>query len=114
MRTTILSLVAFALTNFGAYAQQTNKTESYVSTYKTNQGEIFTFPNPAQNDIVIATQLEGDNIIVLYDSQGKLVKHEFFSKRKILDISGLKPAVYYYTIKNEDGIVSKGSFTKHD
>jgi len=68
--------------------------------------EVLLYPNPAQNNITIATKLINNSQIKIYDVTGKLVASEQFNKASItLSVSNFNNGLYFYNINDVNGNV---------
>ena len=63
--------------------------------------EVVLYPNPALNNITIATKLINNSRIKIYDVTGKLVASEQFNKASItLSVSDFNNGLYFYNIND--------------
>jgi len=64
---------------------------------KPNESNINIYPNPAKNIITIETrELNNDRFIMIYSLSGqKIITQQIHDKKTTIDISALKPGVYF-------------------
>jgi hypothetical protein len=68
--------------------------------------KTYIYPNPANNQITIETELKNNNRLQLIDITGRTVVKEYFTQRKItLPIKDLKKGIYFYQILDDEGQV---------
>jgi len=77
-------------------------------------GQISVMPNPATGRITISGFAQTIAHLSLYNSEGQLVLKKSFnhSEEKTVDLSFLRPGIYYLTIVNNDNKVRSGKIIK--
>jgi polyhydroxybutyrate depolymerase len=74
-----------------------------------NKNKVDTFPNPCNGSLTIQLEKAEQINIQLYDLLGALVFEEKRSETKnSIDVKYLTYGVYFYSVKNKDGIVKNG------
>lgn len=65
------------------------------------------YPNPANNIVnVKVANSNGQNSITIYDIAGKIVAESFINNgTNPIDVSALNAGVYFYTLRNTEGII---------
>lgn len=79
----------------------------YSGLLKDNYDEYSIFPNPAKDYIIISPDNAENLFISLYDNMGILLKETSAGKECRLDISDLKPGIYYLKINNPSQLTRK-------
>jgi hypothetical protein len=78
-------------------------------TNPTNTSEIFIYPNPAKNELVVQSSEFGDrDEITIYDAIGEKLlsrKPAARSQKQIIDVSTLPRGIYFIKIKLEERII---------
>jgi len=70
----------------------------------------FIYPNPAENFINIDMKYPKSNsyALAIIDVNGNINKHILFSRNKRIDISNLKPGLYFIALNSHKGIELTG------
>lgn len=72
--------------------------------YPSLGGKISVYPNPTKGPLFIQSQIKGEIHIKLWNAQGQVVRQESFRGQSTLDLSGIKPGVYYLS-SSQDGLI---------
>lgn len=74
--------------------------------------QIHVFPNPATDQIRIATAIEGVCEIEIYDATGILLNafQSIPSEQTFFDCTGLSAGLYFLSVHNHEGTAAKASF----
>lgn len=70
------------------------------------------FPNPFSNQISLTTSVDEPLTIMLYSAYTQVVFEESFSKSININTEQMKEGVYFYKLKNSNGVVAKGKIIK--
>ncbi len=71
------------------------------------------YPNPASTVINIALEAKGTLSISVFDAIGSVVYSGEFTSAASIDVSGLRPGIYFYTISGQEGFHHHGRFIKN-
>ncbi|MGE3825041.1 MAG: T9SS type A sorting domain-containing protein, partial [Bacteroidia bacterium] len=69
--------------------------------------EIRLYPNPANTQLTIQTNINGKSDYFIYDLTGSLLQSGSFIQAKTIDVKGFAEGVYVIQLQTEQGIVSK-------
>lgn len=87
----------------------TNDNKKPVETFTDTIGEttILIFPNPVENQIsveILGHEEDNGDMITLFDQTGRtILKHQDVTNINTLDISNVKPGIYFMVIKLKSG-----------
>jgi hypothetical protein len=81
--------------------------------YPVTKGDIKIYPNPAQNQVILVTQLmRGKYKLEIRNALGALVKEQWLTDATTtIDVSNLARSIYVVTITGEEGII-RSKFVK--
>jgi hypothetical protein len=68
-------------------------------------GQIQIYPNPAEQFLVINSDLDEMYSALLYNSNGRILSKTNFTKSTQIDLSDLAPGIYFIRLTNESGEV---------
>ncbi len=70
--------------------------------------DLSIFPNPAENEIQIESEVLAGNTLQVFDIYGKLVKNEFInqSENARVDVNDLEAGIYILQVSNQDQILA--------
>ncbi len=85
------------------YSELTDIEDNY---FNDNNYKIQIYPNPAKDYIIISTSKESVYEVLFYNQSGQLIQ-TVNSPSKTIDISNLKPGLYFAEIKTSEGDVNE-------
>jgi hypothetical protein len=68
------------------------------------------FPNPANSILNVIGFDNSDCSIVIWNTQGGMVRKESFNNKLVMQIHDLSDGLYFYTIRNSNGYQKSGKF----
>lgn len=75
------------------------------------QNGIYIYPNPVE-DVLNLTKVSEGAIYTLYDAAGRQVAQGAVTKRRSVDVSALRPGVYFISVTDKDEVVLNTKFIK--
>ena len=95
----------------GIILKTTNGGKSFINEYPLPESSFTLYPNPANNKITIANNINliYESIIYIYDIRGKLMISNTLNNQNSIeiDISSLSKGIYMIKIRTEKGIAIK-------
>lgn len=88
-----------------------NKSTSGINTYSNSQKLIIIYPNPSTEgfNIKLSREVDSPYHLLIYNSNGKIVKHLNEVNTSELLITDIHtPGIYFYIISTKSGEISKG------
>lgn len=75
-------------------------------------GDISIYPNPFSTDLTFDYAANGPAVVVLYDFLSRPILLQAFTNSTTLNTEQLAAGIYFYALKNENGILSVGNVVK--
>jgi photosystem II stability/assembly factor-like uncharacterized protein len=73
-----------------------------------NNESVFVFPNPAGDELRISAPVPLNASVRIFDVTGKLMRYLVeVTNKEAIDISGLRPGVYFARVQTEEGTVTR-------
>ena len=75
---------------------------------------INVYPNPAVNQITFSTTVKSESDLLISDAAGRQIENLKIEKgiRQLqLNIEGYENGIYFYALKNAEGLVARGTFS---
>ena len=84
-----------------------------VNTHELNEGgEIILFPNPFTDMLTVKTGVSEKSELLLYDIASRKLVEQNFINSITLSVSHFARGIYFYEVKNKNGVIRKGKLVK--
>ncbi len=80
---------------------------------KSNETILIIAPNPAKNVCVISAPLFKNSILRIYDMDGRLVLHQLFNSKEILNLMNFNNGIYFLELSNPDVGIARRKLVKN-
>ena len=87
-------------------------TKILSSTEDVNSTDLKVFPNPFSNTLMLKTDNNLKNEIILFDSKSSIIFQKFFYSSLLLNTMELPKGLYFYEVRNKNGLQSRGKLIK--
>jgi hypothetical protein len=112
---TVLKGTAFALSELDTSAVSSSQIDlcSTSGIESSNSYELIAiYPNPFTSELKIYSKLNEHSILFIYDCFGQLVMRQTCTNNNSINTEQLNEGLYFYELRNENGILSSGKLVK--
>jgi hypothetical protein len=112
---TVLKGTAFALSELDTSAVSSSQIDlcSTSGIESSNSYELIAiYPNPFTSELKVCLKSNEQVMLILYDCFGKLVMRQTCTNNNSIDTEQLNKGLYFYELRNENGILSNGKIVK--